>query len=181
MLAWMRNTVSAEELWRMWLTSPCVRAFETGRLSSEEFADQVIADFRLPVQRDGFLEEMTRWSVTLFPGAIELIEQIPMRYVRATLCNTNVIHWKHLMRNTTLTRAFPHHFASHLIGKIKPDAEAFQHVTEALRCEPQEVLFLDDNEMNVGGARSVGMQGVRVRGIAEAKRALVEFGVLRIS
>jgi FMN phosphatase YigB (HAD superfamily) len=110
MLAWMRNTVSAEELWRMWLTSPCVRAFETGRLSPEEFADQVIADFRLPVQRDGFLEEMTRWSVALFPGAIELIGQIPTRYVRATLCNTNVIHWKYLMGNAGLNRAFPHHF-----------------------------------------------------------------------
>jgi hypothetical protein len=43
-----------------------------------------------------------------------------------------------------------------------------------------EVLFLDD-EMKVVGARSVGMQGVRVRGIAEAERALVAFGVLRRS
>jgi len=79
MLTWMRNSVSAEELWRMWLTSSCVRAFETGRTSPEEFADQVIVDFRLPVARDRFLEEMTRWSVTLFPGAIELVEQIPPR------------------------------------------------------------------------------------------------------
>src|SRR5215475_2075523 len=116
MLTWMRNTVSAEELWRLWLTSPCVRAFETGRLSAEEFAKKVIADFRLPVQRDEFLEEMTRWSVTLFPGAIELVEQIPTRYVRATLCNTNVVHWNYLMGNTGLARVFPHHFASHLIG-----------------------------------------------------------------
>ena len=181
MLAWMRNTVSAEELWRMWLSSQCVRAFETGRLSPEEFADQVIRDFRLPVQRDGFLEEMTRWSMTLFPGAIELIEQIPTRYVRATLSNTNVIHWKFLMRNAGLATAFPHHFPSHLIGKIKPDAEAFQHVTQTLRCEPHEVLFLDDNEINVAGASSVGMQGVRVRGLAEAARALLDFGIISIS
>jgi len=79
MLTWMHNSVSAEQLWRMWLTSSCVRAFETGRTSPEEFADQVIADFRLPVARGRFLEEMTRWSVTLFPGAIELVEQIPPR------------------------------------------------------------------------------------------------------
>ena len=178
MLTWMRNSVSAEELWKMWLTSSCVRAFETGRLSPEEFADQVIADFRLPIPRDRFLEEMARWSVTLFPGAIELVEQIPPEYVRATLCNTNMIHWKYVMRNEGLTKAFPHHFASHLIGKIKPDAEAFQHVTQALQCEPREVLFLDDNDLNVVGANSIGMQGVRVRGIAEAERALVASGVL---
>ena len=177
-LSWMRNRVTAEELWRMWLTSPCVRAFETGRLSPEEFADQVIADFRLPVEQGELLEEMTGWSMTMFPGAIELVERIPARYVRATLSNTNVIHWQYLMKNPGLTRAFPHHFPSHLIGKIKPDAEAFEHVTQKLRCEPQEVLFLDDNEMNVVGAKSVGIQGVQVRGIAEAERALVDFGVL---
>lgn len=149
-----------------------------GRLSPEEFADQVIAEFGLPVQRDGFLEEITRWSMMPFPGAIELIQQIPARYVRATLSNTNVIHWKYIMRNAGLATAFPHHFPSYLIGKIKPDAEAFQHVTEALRCEPQEVLFLDDNELNVAGARSIGMQSVRVRGIVEAERALVVFGII---
>jgi len=31
-----------------------------------------------------------------------------------------------------LINAFEHHFASHLIGKIKPDEEAFRHVTDAL-------------------------------------------------
>jgi len=178
MLTWMHNSVSAEQLWKMWLTSSCVRAFETGRTSPEEFADQVIADFRLPVARGRFLEEMTRWSVTLFPGAIELVEQIPPRYVRATLCNTNTIHWKYVMRNEGLNKAFSHHFASHLTGKIKPDAEAFQHVTRALECEPREVLFLDDNEINVVGTKSIGMQSVRVRGIAETERALVASGVL---
>lgn len=180
MLAWMRNTVSTEELWRMWLSSHCVRAFETGRLSPEEFAEQVIADFGLPVQRDGFLEEMTRWSMTPFPGAIELIERIPAQYVRATLSNTNVIHWKYIMGNAGLAAAFPHHFPSHLIGKIKPDAEAFHHVAEALRCQPQEVLFLDDNELNVAGAKSIGMQSVPVRGIVEAERALLDFGIISV-
>ena len=178
MLAWMRNSVSQEQLWRMWLTSSCVRAFETGRLSPEGFADQVIAEFGLPVSREGFLDEMTLWSVRLFPGAIELVQQIPAQYVRATLCNTNEIHWQYLMRNEGLARAFPHHFASHLIGKIKPDAEAFQHVTNALQCDPHEVIFLDDNDMNVVAARSVGMQAVQVKGITEAKCALVASGVL---
>ena len=178
MLAWMRDSVSPEQLWRMWLTSSCVRAFETGRLSHEAFADQVIAEFGLPVSGQGFLDEMTLWSVKLFPGAIELVEQIPSQYMRATLCNTNKIHWQYLMRNEGLARAFPCHFASHLIGKIKPDAEAFQHVTDALHCEPHEVIFLDDNEMNVVAARSVGMQAVQVKGIAEAKRALIAAGVI---
>jgi len=44
MLAWMGNRISAEELWRLWLTSPVVRAFETGKMTPDAFADRVIAD-----------------------------------------------------------------------------------------------------------------------------------------
>src|ERR1700674_3050242 len=70
MLAWMGNRGSPEELLRMWLTSPVVRAFETGRATLEVFADQLIAEMALPVGRDQPLDEFTRWTVGLFPGAL---------------------------------------------------------------------------------------------------------------
>lgn len=178
MLTWMDHRVSADELWKMWLTSPNVRRFETGRLPADEFAERVITEFQLPIACSKFLHEMTRWSVTLFPGAVELIERIPPHYIRATLCNSNPIHWGGLMQNTRLISAFGHHFASHLIGKIKPDAEAFQHVSEALACEPQGVLFLDDNALNVTAANAVGMKALRVQGVLEAERALVDSSIL---
>jgi putative hydrolase of the HAD superfamily len=178
MLAWMGHRISAEDLWKMWLTSPVVRAFETGRMSNDEFADQVIADFGLPVRREEFLREMATWSATFLPGAVELVERIPVRFVRATLCNSNPIHWPHLMQNDRFSNAFLYHFASHLTGKIKPDEAAFRHVIENLRCDPQEVLFLDDNELNVIGANAVGMKAMRVRGVAEARRALINLNVI---
>ena len=69
-------------------------------------------------------------------------------------------------------------FASHLTGKIKPDDEAFQHVTASLNCAPAEVLFLDDNQLNIDAAKKCGMQAVRVKGVPAAQRALLEFRVI---
>lgn len=178
MLRWMNHRVSAEELWRLWLTSANVRQFETGRRSAKDFADGVIADFGLSVGSDDFLTELPRWSTTLFPGALELVQRLPSRYVRATLCNTNPIHWAEVMK-TPLKNAFPQHFASHLIGKIKPDADAFQHVLDTLNCRAECVLFLDDNELNVRGAMGLGINAVRVKGVKEAERTLIEYGVLK--
>jgi FMN phosphatase YigB (HAD superfamily) len=86
---------------------------------------------------------MTIWSRTFFPGAVELVERIPSRYLRATLCNSNSIQWPYLMQNERFAKAFVHHFASHVIGKVKPDEAAFRHVVDVLRCDPQEVLFLE--------------------------------------
>ena len=178
LLAWMGNRVSPEELWKIWLTSPVVRAFETGRTTPEVFADRLIAEMALPVERDELLREFTSWTLGVFPGALDLVGRIPRRYTRATLCNTNALHWPRLMLEMHLAGAFDHHFASHLMGKIKPDEEVFQHVTDTLRCAAEEVLFLDDNQLNVAGAQRAGMRAVQVRGIAAAERILQETGVL---
>src|SRR5215475_6593619 len=173
MLAWMNYRVSTEELWKMWLTNQAVRAFETGKMAADEFGDQVIAAFQLPVPREEFLRELAASSATFIPGAIELVERIPSRYLRATLCNSNPIHWPCLMQNQRFSNAFRHHFASHLIGKVKPDEAAFRHVVDVLGCDPQEVLFLDDNEQNILGAKAVGMNAIQVKGVAEAARVLI--------
>lgn len=178
MLAWMENRVSRDELLTMWLTSPVVRAFETGRVTADVFADELIAEMALPVRRERLLEEFTRWPTGLFPGALELVGRVPPRYVRATLCNTNALHWPRLMTDLKLASAFDHHFASHLIAKIKPDEEAFHHVTEQLGCRPEEVLFMDDSRLNVEAAKRVGMKAVQAKGIVEAERVLLEYEVI---
>jgi HAD superfamily hydrolase (TIGR01509 family) len=178
MLAWMGNRVSTEERWKMWLTSPVVRAFETGRSTPEIFADQLIAEMALPVGRDRLLQEFARWTLGLLPGARDLVGRVPRRYTRATLCNSNALHWPRLMRDMQLAEAFDYHFASHLMGKIKPDEEAFYHVTETLNCAAGEILFLDDNELNVEAAKRVGMNAAQVKGVRAAERVLAEAGVL---
>ncbi|HEX3900917.1 MAG TPA: hypothetical protein VHW74_17335, partial [Mycobacteriales bacterium] len=50
--------------------------------------------------------------------------------------------------------------------------EIFEHVVAQLGLEPDRVLFLDDNIINVEGARVAGLQSERVRGIAEARAAI---------
>ena len=51
-------------------------------------------------------------------------------------------------------------------------------MSEALACEPQEVLFLDDNALNVSAANAVGVKALRVQGVLEAERALVDSRIL---
>ena len=177
-ISWMANPVSTEELFRMWLRSPAVRAFESGRIDPDLFAEQLIVEMSFQVGRDTLLKEFARWPVGTFPGALELLARVPRRYTRATLSNTNSLHWPLVMGRMKLESAFDHHFASHLTGKIKPDEEAFLQVIDALECQADEVLFLDDNRLNVDAAAEVGMHACLVKGVPDAERALVNFGVL---
>src|SRR4026207_835021 len=116
--AWVGNRITTEEIWRRWLTSPAVRAFETGRLAPEVFADQLIGEFALPVDRQEFLAAFAAWPRRTLPGAADLIRRVDRRYIRATLCNTNVLHWSRFLDEMGLADLFDHHFASHVMGKL---------------------------------------------------------------
>ncbi|MBO0724877.1 MAG: HAD-IA family hydrolase, partial [Blastocatellia bacterium] len=55
---------------------------------------------------------------------------------------------------------------------------AFQYVIEALERNPAEILFLDDNHLNVEAAKRTGMKAVQVRGTEEAGEVLSELRVI---
>lgn len=178
--AWIGNHLTPEESWRMWLSSSAVRAFESGKVNPDTFADQLIADLSLPVSRQEFLAAFTAWPKRVFPGVVEIINRISPKYLRATLCNTNVLHWPRIMDEMGLRNLFAYHFASHLMGKLKPDREVFEHVVTLLGYEPSAILYLDDQLLNVKAAQSIGFQAVCVKGIQEVERALIDANVLGV-
>ncbi len=178
MLNWLGKTVTADEMWHRWLRSTPVRQFETGQIDADEFAASVIGEFGLSIEPQPFLESFTRWPIGLFPGTLDMLARIPDSYGRAILSNSNVLHWPRVINDMHLGTVFDSHFVSHLTGRIKPDADAFEHVLDTLGCRPAEVLFLDDLEPNVEAARRLGLRAVRVQGPAEAERALTDSGII---
>jgi putative hydrolase of the HAD superfamily len=178
MLDWLGRRVTADELWRMWLQSVPVRQFETGRIDASEFAAGVISEFGLPIEPQLFLEAFIGWPTGLYPGTLEMLARIPRSYRRAILSNTNSLHWPRVLGEMRLGAAFDNHFVSHLTGRIKPDSDAFEHVVESLGCAPAQVLFLDDNSLNIESAQRFGMHAIRVRGAAETHGVLMELGII---
>jgi glucose-1-phosphatase len=175
---WMQGRVTADELWQLWLSSPSVRAFETGRLEASVFAASIVEELGIAIGPEEFLEAFVSWPLGPYPGALELLERIPKRYRRALLSNSNALHWPRALEDLAAHSTFDACFVSHLTGKLKPDADAFQHVVDALGCSAEQVLFLDDNRLNIEAARAFGMHACLVRGVAEAHSALVEARVL---
>jgi putative hydrolase of the HAD superfamily len=177
MLEWAPDLGSTEELWRQWLHSPAVRRYETGNGSRGEFADGVIAEFGLPVDRDAFLAEFAWWPRALFAGVDELLSSLAGRYTLASLSNTNELHWERFSREWSLPARFHHNFPSHAVGKLKPDAEYFRHVLDALGVPPERTLFVDDNAINVAAAAKLGIVARRAVGPDGVRSVLAALGL----
>jgi FMN phosphatase YigB (HAD superfamily) len=60
---------------------------------------------------------------------------------------------------------------------VKPDREIYDYVLAELGCPASKVLFLDDNQINVDGARIAGLHAERARGTNEARAALARHGL----
>jgi putative hydrolase of the HAD superfamily len=178
MLEWSPGLLTTDELWRRWLHSSAVRRFETGGIGRDEFAVEIIREFGVPVSPDEFLHAFTWWPRALFPGAVELLTQMKPHYRLASVSNTNEIHWQRFTGDWLLDASFHHNFPSHQVRKLKPDTEYFAHVLEAMDAAPAQVLFIDDNAINVDAAARMGMVARRVAGVDGARRAFAELGLL---
>jgi HAD superfamily hydrolase (TIGR01509 family) len=178
LLSWMSTTPTPEEIWRTWLTSPTVRAFESGTLPAAQFATGMIAELSLPVSPEEFLTEFAACVKQLYPGALDLLRHLSQSYRLASLSNTNGIHWQRCCDEMQLASLFHYNFPSHETGRLKPDREAFQHVIEHTGCLPERILFVDDNQLNVDSAAATGMVARKTVGIAEVQEVLREFGIV---
>lgn len=176
--AQMAGAKDADEVWHTWLHSPAVRAYESGQIDTQTFARRIVEELHLKVTPEHFAARFETWPGTLFEGAHDLVADLRKRLPVGCLSNTNDLHWQGPMHTFGLHDAFDHYFLSYRMGKLKPDAEAFQHVVESLAVEPHEVLFLDDNQINVDGARAIGMDAHVVKGPDQARALLRGRGLL---
>ena len=166
-----------DEVWRRWLGCEWVRAFERGHCSPDDFAAGVVADWGLAIDGPTYLEAFSGWLGGALPGAAELVAEVRRVARVGCLSNTNPVHWTHWARWPFL-EDLDFRFLSFELGLVKPDRELFEHVADQLPVSPDQVLFLDDNLVNVEGAETAGFRAAHVRGPAEARAALAERGVL---
>jgi glucose-1-phosphatase len=167
-----------DELWRRWLSCRWVRSFERGQCTPAEFAHGMVDDWDLPIGPAEFLVAFESWPGGPLPGADALVDAVQQVVPVGCLSNTNELHWHEHFARWPILDAFDLRFLSFELGVLKPDRELFDRVAELMDLPPDRVLFLDDNAINVEGARAAGFAAEHVRGVDEARVALVEAGVL---
>jgi putative hydrolase of the HAD superfamily len=145
--------------------------FERGEITPAQFRDAVRMQLALRISDADLDNGWCDLYLDAYPGMEELLGQLSRRARLAAFTNTNAIHepvWR--KRYAHVLARFERIFCSHLIGARKPEPAAYAHVLSQLGARPAEVLFLDDNEANVQGARACGIEAIHVTTL-EAMRA----------
>src|SRR5580700_11104560 len=147
---------SDEELWSRWLSCRWVRDYERGQCTSEEFAAGVVDDWQLHIDPAAFLTAFAGWPPGPYAGAEDLVRATRAVVPVGCLSNTNALHWNDHFSRWSVLDEIDYRFLSFELGHVKPDRAIFNAVADQLPVPPGRVLFIDDNTINVDGARQAG-------------------------
>lgn len=114
----------------------------------------------------------THW----LPGMEALVAELGGRVRLVTASNYPV--WIEELAQGLLAGRFEAVLASHHLGVRKPEAAFYTALLERIGAGPGEVAFVDDREVNVAGAREVGLAAHHFTDAEGLRAWLVAEGVL---
>lgn len=100
----------------------------------------------------------TAWTIEDYAGVAGVIERLNANSTITTAClsNTNHSHWQWLSTQSPAIAHLRTKLASHHMGLVKPDHAIYRAAETALGVLPHEIVFFDDLEENIAGARACG-------------------------
>ncbi len=138
--------------------------FETGSMTEGEFHEEVCRRVGTCIPWRAFVEI---WNSIL--GDPLIPDDVLVALSRNTrlwaVSNTNRLHFDFMSAHFTFLRHFEGFVLSHEVGAAKPDIRIFQCVLERTRVPAPEMLFVDDQELNLGAAAKLGIGGFRFQGL----------------
>lgn len=153
--------------------------YERGEVADAEF----FAHVRHVLNMDADDEQIRAgWNAVFVRQNADVLQMLTYsagRLPHYAFTNTSSSHqqaWSHSYPD--VVGAFDTIFSSAEMGLRKPELAAFEAVINAIGCEPGAILFFDDMQTNVEGARHAGLQAVQVTHPDDIRNALTHHGLL---
>ena len=149
-----------------------VHALERGQLAVPDFerklASMLVRDDGTPVPAEGLIERMFA-HFEHQPAMSALVRRARSHGIRTALLSNS---WGNTYPRDTWDGMFDDVVISGEVGMRKPEPEIFLLAARRLDLKPEECVFIDDLELNVDGARAVGMTAILHTEYDETRRAL---------
>src|SRR6201981_2584773 len=154
------------------------RSHEKGEISDAEFFEGLRTSLGVELSDAQLIEGWNAIFVGEMPGIKPVLARAAQRLPLYAFSNTNNPHIEYFSgRYADLLGHFREIFLSSSIGLRKPDAEAYDHVVRAIGVPAERIVFFDDLEENIRGARAYGLKAVRVTSSDDIESALAALGI----
>ena len=137
---------------------------EMGLLGADEFAHALSEHAGRTISTEDVRRALVHFVRPPRPERFEYIAALRPRYKVYVLSNSNPYMMGYacsaafLPNSKGLMDYIDGLFASHLMHKMKPDAEIYEEMIRQTGMDPAESLFIDDSKDNIAAAAALGFQ-----------------------
>jgi FMN phosphatase YigB (HAD superfamily) len=176
---WARHAgCEPAQLAQRFLRDELYRRHERGEVSDETFFAGLRSSLGIELSDLHFVEGWNAIFVGEVPGIRQLLFRAARRMPLYAFSNTNAPHVAYFSdQYPEVLSHFRKVFLSSTIGLRKPDAEAYDHVVQAIGVPAERIVFFDDLAENIDGARERGLKAVLVNSPDDVARALDALGI----
>ena len=154
------------------------RLHEMGKISDADYFASLRSSLGIGISDAQFLEGWNAIFAGEMPEIAELLPRAAKQMPLFAFSNTNRPHVDYFSKEYAgLLGHFRELYLSSSIGLRKPNAEAFDHVVQAIGVPAQRIVFFDDLAENVEGARARGLSTVHVTSPHDVGNALKALGI----
>jgi putative hydrolase of the HAD superfamily len=108
----------------------------------------------------------------------EVVRRVGQSAHVALVSNTNDLHYEYCRRTVPALRFLPHHYLSFQIGAVKPEPEFYQYIINDLESDPEQMLFIDDDETNLTAAEKNGFHPYKFSTTENLRTELKAIGLM---
>ena len=153
-------------------------AFETGRLTLENYVRKSVFHRTRPFSPDDFIAFMTKQSLPLGDTLAWVRELSRSGRCRLfTLNNESRELHEHRVRTFQLDTIFRGFLTSCYLGQAKPDEGIYLGALGIAACDRSEAVFIDDRLLNVEPALALGLNAFHFQGLDSLRSFLKDRGV----
>lgn len=169
-----RFGISPSELEEIIFYNPISQKAERGEASVDQVWVEIASLLNRPVEEMPEIQRKYFEADQVDFDLIKLIQQLRGQYKTALLSNTWFVDLPTWMRDTLqIPDTFDVIISSAYHRMAKPEPGIFQLALDMVGAQPEETVFVDDNEKNIAAANALGIHTIRFKNAEQARNELL--------
>ena len=135
-----------------------------GLVTDDEHVEALLKFCKSDLSINQFYEIYNSLDNSFYDETMKIINELKNKgYKVGLLSNLRLMDYKRYEEHIKKIN-FDYLFLSYELKSIKPSSDIYLQVINALNCEADNIIFFDDNQKNVNGAKQLGINAYQVTG-----------------
>jgi len=173
-----KKGIPKEEAVRVFLKSNEMnKLYKEGKMTDQEFWSFAIKEWELNLSAEEAIKILID-GYEVNNEVVEIVKALRKKDYKTCICSNNFpARINGLQKRFSFLDNFDAVTLSYEVGATKPSIKIFQDLVSKTKVRPEEIIFADDNEQNLAGAKEVGIQIFFYEGFDKFLEELRKFGV----